>query len=142
MKKMLFVLVFFGLGTLHAENLVELTLLDHVSVMTQFRSGETRLALLDSVILLGKHEGKSIVDIQFGFNGATKPEPGEVQAADLLAGGFLKWGVFTNKFLNVPEHWEFLKSLEYGSSLHYNFRDRIWQGNYIQVGLTFDLNPR
>lgn len=117
------------------------TLLDHVMVVTQFRSGETRLALLDSVVQIGKMDGKSILDLQLGFNTDVAPKPGEVSGADFLAGGFLKVSTLLYKSIKYPEHWEFLRAIEHGGFINYDFREKEWYGGY-QCGFSFELNPK
>jgi len=121
---------------------VELTLIDHVAPTTQFRSGETRVGLMDSIVLIGSHEGKSLADLQFGFNGLTKPESGKAQAASFLVGGYLKLSSIVNPKLKFPPHWAFLRSLEWGPSIQYDFRDKVWRGNIVQASLAFGLEPK
>lgn len=120
-----------------ADNLIRTTLLDHVTTVTQFRSGETRLAMMDSVILIGDIGGKSVLDIQVGFNGATKPEESEVTAANILASGWLK----IRQSIRYAPEWEFLNAVEHGPYIAYDFRRDGWYGGY-QIGLPFDLNPK
>lgn len=122
------------------EGIIESTLLDHVSVNTQFVSGETRLALLDSVVKIGSQNGSSILDLQLGFSGNTAPEPGEASAANFLVGGFLKVSTFLKDKINFPEQWEFLRAIEHGVAYSYDFREKEDFVSY-QVGLAFNLQP-
>lgn len=124
-----------------AENLIETTLLNHVETVTQFRSGETKVALLDSVILIGKYNGSSILNIQVGLDGNTKPEAGQAQSVNYLAGAMLRVDPFLRPHIKLPAHWEFIRSLNHGAALYYDFRNSGWYGGY-NVGLAFDLNPR
>lgn len=141
MKKIIASLILLGsVSSVSAADLITSTLLDHVMTVTQFQSGETRLALMDSIVQIGAHDGKSIFDLQVGLNGNTKPEPGEVQAANLVAGGFLKFNSFTG-LIKFPAHWEFLNGIEHGPAVYYDFRQKDWEGGY-QVGLAFDLAPK
>lgn len=124
-----------------ASDLITSTLLDHIMPVTQIKSGETKVALVDSVVQIGKIKGKSIFDIQAGISGDTKPETGEAQAVDFIAGGFLKVSSLIGDKVSFPEHWKFLQALEHGGFANYNFRDEEWLGGY-QVGLAFTLNPK
>lgn len=121
--------------------LVEKSLLDNVMTVTQFKNGETNLALMDSVIQFGKMNDKSIFDLQAGFSGNTKPSESEVHAADIIAGGFFKISSLLDNKTNFPPNWEFLRSLEHGIVWQYDFRERRDFIAY-QVGLSFDLNPK
>lgn len=116
------------------------TLLDHVGPVTQFQNGKTKLALVDSVIQIGNSFDRSIFDIQVGFNGNTKPQSDEVTSADLIAGGFLKVSSLLWTKIAYPQEWEFLRAVEHGPFMFYDFRAKEWHGGY-QVGLAFDLNP-
>lgn len=142
MKKALVVVVALLFASVaKAENLIVSTLLDHVGLITQFKSGETKLALVDSVVRIGNTKGKSILDLQLGFNGETKPEAGEVSGANLLAGGFLKISSLIGSKVNFPEHWSFLRSLEYGPAVSYDFREEKTFFSF-QAGLAFSLSPK
>lgn len=117
------------------------TLLDHVTTVTQVASGETRLALLDSVVLIGNRYGHSILDLQVGFSGDTKPEIGEPSGASFLAGGFFKISSLLKDKVHFADHWKFLNALEHGVSYSYDFREKRDYVSY-QVGLAFTLNPK
>lgn len=141
MKKLLIAFIF-GLSyqVVQADNIIEATLIDHVMPVTQFRSNKTKLALLDSVILIGKIDNKSILDLQLGFNGDVKPEHDKANSADFVAGAFLKVSSIINSHIVFPQHWEFLRALEHGAFIQYDWRDKNVYGGY-QAGLSFKLNP-
>ena len=143
MKKLiLFVLCMLAVVWLRAEeNLIVSTLLDHVGPVTQFQSGKTKVALVDSVVQIGNIKGKSILDLQIGLNGNTKPQENEVTSANFIAGGFLKINAIIGENVTYPAHWKFLSSLEHGPFLHYDFRLKNWYGGY-QAGLAFSLDPK
>lgn len=142
MKKLiLFILCMTAVVFLKAENMIVSTLIDHVGPVTQFQSGETKLALMDSVVQIGKIKGESILDLQLGINGETKPDAGEVTSANFLAGGFLKVNSLIGENVTYPPHWKFLSSLEHGPFLHYDFRKKGFYGGY-QAGLFFSLDPK
>lgn len=142
MRKLLTVaILIYSVSFANAENIIESTLLDHVVTVTQFRSGKTNLALLDSIVRIGSINESSILDIQAGFSGATKPEPGQSAAANLVAGAFLKVNPFLDSYVSFPEHWKFLSSLEHGAYINYDAREKAWYGGY-QAGLAFGLNPK
>lgn len=142
MRKMLLaVALLFVAGSMKAdENLIVSTLLDHVMPVTQFKSGETKIALLDSVVQIGKANGKSVLDLQAGFNAETKPEAGEVTGANFLATAFFKVSSIVGGKIKFPEHWEFMRSLEHGPAFSYDFREKKSFICY-QVGLSFSLHP-
>lgn len=128
-------------ATVKAEDLIKASLLDNVATVTMFKNGETNLAMMDSVLMFGDFGGKSIFDLEAGFSGETRPEPGEPTSASLLVGGFFKVSTFLNTKAHFPEHWEFLRSLEHGVVYVYDFREKRDYVAY-QVGLAFDLNPK
>ncbi len=140
MKKLIAVVILLA-APLHAEDLVTSTLLDHVMPVTQFKSGETKVALVDSVIQIGSIGGKSILDLQAGFSGATKPESDEVKSVNFIAGAFLKVSSLIGDKVKFPEHWKFLRAIEHGGFINYDFRKKEWLGGY-QAGLAFTLNPK
>lgn len=141
MKKMLLAIVLFASPVIsHGEDLITSTLLDHVMTVTQFQNGQTNLALIDSVVQIGKVNDHSLLDLQAGFSGDVAPEPGE-EKNFLLAGGFFKVSSIIRGKVHYPEHWQFLNSIEHGPALFYNFREKQWKGSY-QVGLAFGLNPK
>ena len=140
MKKLLIAVLLLSPMSLKAENMVISTLIDHIGPVTQFQSGKTKIALMDSVVQIGSIKGKSILDLQAGINGNTKPEEGQVTSANFIAGGFLKLNSLTAGNVNFPEHWKFLSSLEHGPFLIYDFRLKGFYGGY-QCGLSFSLNP-
>ena len=122
--------------------LIESTLLDHVTLNTMFQDEETKLSLMDAVVRIGNYKGKSIVDLQLGFDSDVAPEPGEPSGASFLAGGYFKLSSLVNAKLNLPEHWEFLRAVEYGTSYNHNFRDKEWEWTILQLGLAFDPAPK
>ena len=119
-----------------ADDIITRTLLDHVATVTQFQSGDTKLALVDSVVLIGSRNGKSVFDLQGGFQQDTAS-----QKEGWIGGGFLKFSTLIQDVVNYPDHWEFLNSIEHGPALFYDFTEKTWRGNY-QVGLAFGLNPK
>jgi len=119
------------------EDMVIKTLIDHVGPATQFFSGKTKLALVDSVIQVGSVKGKSIFDLQAGYNQNSDGSKGDM----LFGGGFLKISSLLQDSVTFPEHWKFLNSLEHGPILVYDFKNGDWRGAY-QVGLAFGLNPK
>lgn len=124
----------------HADMVVA-TLIDHVSPVTQIKNGETKLALVDSVIQIGSYNGKSIFDLQAGFSGETAPQSGEVAGANLVVGGFFKVSSLMNGHVHFPEHWAFLKAVEHGVAYTYDFREKRDYVSY-QIGLAFALQPK
>lgn len=142
MKKMIMLVAVLLMGaSAKAEDVIKTTLLDHVTTVTMFKSGESNLALMDSVVLLGSVDGKSIFDLQAGFSGETQPASDEPTGASLLVGGFFKVSSLLNTKAKFPAHWEFLRSLEHGVSYVYDFREKRDFVAY-QVGLAFSLNPK
>lgn len=141
MKKLLLVVVLLFVASARGEDLITTTLLNNVMPVTQFKSGGTKLALLDSIVQIGSHGGKSILDLQAGFSGNTKPVAGEVSSANLIGGAFLKLNSLVGDVANFPVQWEFLRSLEYGPAYTHDFREKK---DYLsfQVGLSFELKPK
>lgn len=120
---------------------ITMTLIDHVQTVAQFdEQGTTRLALLDAIIQIGNYKGYKMLDLQVGFSGDTKPEPGDPDGINYLAGAMFRLDPFFKTHVTLPEHWEFLKAIEFGPGWHYDFRQKEEFWNF-QVGLAFDLNP-
>jgi hypothetical protein len=142
MKKMFVIVgVLLIANSLKAADLITTTLLDHVMPVTQVVSKDTKMALVDSVIQIGSKNKRSIVDLQAGFSGEVKPEPGDVSGVNLIAGGFFKVNTLLSDVINYPDHWKFLNSLEWGPVYFYDFREkRDYAG--IQFGLAFSLQPK
>lgn len=140
-KPLLFLATILATPAIWSQGIIETTLLDHVSTVTQFKNGETKLALMDSIVLIGHKKGKSVFDIQAGFSGETKPEPNGIRGANIVVGGFLKINTLIQDNVSFPVQWEFLNSLEHGISYVYDFREKKDYVSY-QVGLAFDLDPK
>lgn len=139
-KVMLTILFMLAVSKVHADDIFLKTLTEHVTTVTQFKSGETKLALMDSVLLIGKINGSSVLDIQAGFSGNTRPEAGKTTAADVTAGVFFKVSSLIRGRVQFPPEWTFLNSIEHGPFFNYDFREHRSLGGY-QVGLAFTLNP-
>lgn len=120
--------------------MITATLIEHVSPVTQIKNGETKLALVDSVVQIGSYKGKSIFDLQAGFSGETAPQAGEAAGANLIVGGFLKVSSLIPQ-TKFPEHWAFLKAVEHGVAYTYDFREKRDYVSY-QIGLAFALQPK
>lgn len=124
-----------GLG-----DLIKATLLDHIGPVVHYDDkGNTRYALIDSVILIGRYKENPIFQGQVGLAGLTKPE-NQGDGLNLIAGGLVRVDPFFGEYVNIPDHWEFLKAVEWGPVGFYDFTEREWYSG-IQVGLSFDLNP-
>lgn len=141
MKKILFAALFLMPSVVRANDLITSTLLDHVMTVTHFKSSETKLALVDSVVQIGKYKENSIFDLQAGFNAETKPDAGEANGANFLIGGFFKISSLIKDKPHFPDQWKFLNSLEHGVAYFYDFREKR---DYVcyQVGFAFQLSPR
>lgn len=124
---------------------IKKSLLDHVDTVSLFgigrqSKGPTKLAMVDSVIRIGNYAGDSILDLQAGFFGDTKPVQGETQAVNWIYGAQLRIDPFLKNKLPVPPEWEFLKALEQGPSVFYNSTGKEWFYGY-EMGLSFGLSP-
>lgn len=118
------------------------TLLDHVSITGLVQDGHTDVALLDSIIQIGKHNGEHVLGLQAGFAGAgSTTESQEATGAKYLVGATLRLSPFIKSGVNMPAHWEFLKALEFGPAYHYDLREKESKWS-IAVGLAFDPAPK
>jgi hypothetical protein len=122
------------------EDQFKLALLDHVDTVVQFRDNDTNIALMDSILMMGHRDGRSILDLQAGFGGETKPEPGEVNQANFLYGAMFNISSLIKDKIPFASDWKFLNSLEYGVAYTHDSRENndYWS---LQAGLTFTLNP-
>ena len=147
MKKMIGIAFGIMLSTTAVANaelpdIIKSTLIDHVSVVTQFDSrGATRLAFMDSVIRIGSYEHDSILELQAGFTGEYDPDAGDIGSANFVAGGLFRVDPFIKQGVNFDEHWLFLKSIQHGPTCHYDFREKEFYFSY-QAGLAFSLDPK
>ena len=142
MKKMLFaIVVLMASSQAKAQDIVTASLIDNVTTVTQFESGKTKLALMSSVIQIGKFSGKSIFDLQAGFNTDVNAGSNEARSAAIIFGGWFKVSSIMNAYVKYPDEWKFLKSLEHGVAVNYNARTSEWRASY-QAGLAFSLNPK
>ena len=120
---------------------VRATLIDHVALATQVGDGNTRGAFVDSVLRIGRHEGRSIFDVQLGFTGVFDPDPGQVKFGNFVVGGILKANTFTTDKLNIPDHWVLLNSIEHGPHISYDTREKEEYFGY-QIGVPFQPKPK
>jgi len=143
MKKLLFTIITV-LALSHgakADDIFTATLLDHVMTVTQIKSGETTLALVDSVVQIGSYNKLSILDLQAGFSNNVKPESNEAAGANWMVGGFFKISTLLKDKIHFPDQWKFLNSLEHGPVYFYDLRTKKDFVGY-QIGLAFGLNPK
>ncbi len=144
MKKYVIIALILALPSfVHADlgDQITATLTDHVSAHTQYTTkGENRLALLDSIIIIGKYHGASIAQGRFGFTGIANPSGGVDRGAGYVADVFINAAPFIRDYVHLDDSWIFLNSLEVGPSLGYDFRSHhsIYS---VSVGLAFGLNP-
>lgn len=117
-------------------DMIKASLIDHVSAVSQVGDGHTKAAAVDSIIRIGKWNGQSILNLQAGFN----KDLGEEDTTHLIYGGQIRLDPFITPKLNLPEHWVFLKNIEYGPAMHYDQRNSVWYG-YFQAGWVFGQNP-
>lgn len=129
-----------GVKALELTDQVTLTLLDHVTLSSQIGDGEKKAALLDSVVLIGSHNGRSVFDIQAGFSGDARPEVGQA-GLNWIASGFLKVSSLVRDRVKFADHWKFLNALEYGVSYSYDFTQKRDYAA-IQLGLAFGVEPK
>lgn len=129
-----------GLG-----DLIKTSLIDNVGLVAQYGFEDEdkdgpKMALVDSIIQIGSYKGDSLLDLQLGFFGDTKPEPGDTEAISYIGGAYLRLDPFVRNLVTLPEHWEFLKAIQFGPVAFYDFREKEWYGS-LQVGLFFDPKP-
>lgn len=148
MKKiMLFLALLFTASLSHAVatevfgTLVRGTLLDHVTYAVQAVDGETKGVFVDSIVLIGSHNGRSIFDIQAGFAGDARPDSSEEKGIKWITGGFLKVSSLIRDTVHLADQWKFLNSLEYGVKYEYDWTEKR---DYVgaQIGLAFTLQPK
>ena len=145
-KVMLFAMLFIIAPKLRAQessfaDFVKATLLERVSAVSQFDfKGSERIALMDSILLIGKYNDRSIIHIQGGVNKETNPDQSPSNTTDFVWGAQFRLDPFLNGDMDFPAGWEFLRALEHGPAIHYDTRVKAWYG-YYQVGLAFGLQP-
>lgn len=120
---------------------LKLSLLDHAMIATQVdEHGDIQTALVDSVILIGRHRGFSIVDIQGGIFGNARPETVEDAGLKWAVQAFAKIHPFTRDKIRLADEYKFLNALNYGLVGGYNVTDSDWYGR-LQFALEFGAQP-
>ncbi len=142
-KLMIAVAGLFLCGVVKAEvpDIIQKTLLEHVTTVTHLKNAETDVALVDSVVLIGNYKGRSIFDIQFGLSAKTNPDSNEASGGNFLVGGLFKVSSLLKDVVKFPEQWRFLNSIEHGVGYYYDTREKHGYGTY-SIGLAFGLNPK
>lgn len=115
------------------------TLLENVQTRVFFAQEETQIQLVDTVIQIGKYKGSSILDLELGLGNETNPNNRE-EELNFLYGATLRVDPYLRPVLNLPEHWEFLRSLRHGVAVFYDEESKDVEFGYT-FGLAFDLNP-
>lgn len=143
MKKLLAVVVLLlscgSVQALDVTDQIKLSLLDHVVAANQIADGGNRVVLVDTIVLIGKHNGRSILDLQGGIAGDSRPEADEV-GINWLGGAFFKISSLIRDQVHFADQYKFLNALEYGLFVNRDFTQKEWVSG-IQVGLAFSLNP-
>lgn len=126
-----------GLG-----DLINTTLTEHVQAESQWTTkGQNKLALMDSVILIGKMEGAPIAQGRFGFTAVANPQGNVERGAGYLADIFINVAPFVRKYVHLADEWTFLNSIGAGPSYGYDFREHHSVLSF-SVNLAFGLNPK
>jgi hypothetical protein len=150
MRKTMMLLAMMALcaGAAKAEDIRDLfkaTLLDHVDLMTLYRLDQSepesvRLAMVDSIVRFGSYKGASLIDIQGGFFGNTKPVEGEANVANWIGGIQVRIDPYLKGRIPFPAEWTFVNSIEHGPVVYRDFTNNDWVIRYA-VGLSFGLEP-
>lgn len=119
---------------------VKATLLDHVTPVNQFAEEGNRVALMDSVILIGSTNGRSILDIQGGIVSDTRPESANEAGINWAAGALLKVSSLLRDDIKFADQYRFLNAIEYGLFINRDFTQEEWRWG-AQIGLSFQLQP-
>lgn len=146
MKKILIVVLLslFGMMPSFASIIgdqINATLTEHISAHTQYTTkGENKLALLASVIQIGKWNGASIAQVRFGFTGITNPDKSTTPGAGYVGDIYMNAAPLIRQYVSLDPAWTFLNNVEVGPSFAYDFREHH---SYlaVSVGLAFSLNP-
>lgn len=144
MKKMLLASLLF-LSASHAKadigDQITSSLIDHVAAHSQWTTkGENRLALLASIVQIGKMDGSAIAQLRFGFTGITNPDGGVDRGAGYVGDVYMNISPLIRKYVKLNSDWTFLNTIEAGPSFAYDFREKH---SYLafSVGLAFGLQP-
>lgn len=140
---MLFGLLLLGTSIVRADlgDQITSSLISHVSAHSQYTTtGENRLALLASIVQIGKMNGSSIGQLRFGFTGIMNPDKNVTAGAGYVADAYVNISPFVRKYVTLDPNWTFLNSIEMGPSIAYDLREHH---SYLafSVGLAFSLQP-
>lgn len=144
MKKLILsVVLLLGVSQVKADigDQITSSLIDHVSGHSQWTTkGENKLALLSSIVQIGKLDGKAIGQVRFGFTGTVNPDKSVSRGAGYVADVYVNAAPFIRKYVSLAPEWTFLNSIEVGPSYAYDFREHH---SYLSIslGLAFGLKP-
>lgn len=129
MKKLLVaVVLLFGCSTIKAEE----TLLDQFYagfvgnakfVYEMTTDGVSKPEFLDNFFEIGKLDGDYIAAIDSGVGGTILPDTAEFSGAEWSTGAKLHLAPFIKSYVNLPEQWAFLRTLEIDARGSYNWTE-------------------
>lgn len=98
------------------------TLITHVQAIDQVADGGNKLALLDSILLIGHLKQDFLLHGRVGYS-ATRAENGQYEGSGWLVSAFIPVNNIVRSYFTIPSHYEFLNGLHYGPAYNYSFKD-------------------
>lgn len=118
------------------------SLINHVSTHSEWTTkGDNRLALLSSIVEIGKWKGSSIGQLRFGYVNTVTSNSGTVTPDNgYVADAYINIAPVLKEYVTLNQDWAFLNSVEMGPAFAYDFKEHH---SYLafSVGLAFGLNP-
>ena len=113
-------------------------LITHVHAVDQVTSKGNKIALLDSVLLLGHLKEDYIAQTRVGYD-ATRNADGTFVAGGFQISEFFPINNIVNSIFTVPSQYEMIQNLQYGPSVGYSFGDHH-DFFSLDVGYRFGIN--
>lgn len=96
-------------------------LITHVQAVDQVTTKGNKIALLDSVLLMGHLKQDYIAHTRFGYN-ATRNSDGTFTGGGFQVSEFIPINNVVGSLFVVPDQYEFIKGLQFGPAFGYDFQ--------------------
>lgn len=139
MKKMAFLALFLLVGSVKAETIfvtnpnpdpfsilggqMKGALVTHVQAVDQVTSEGNKIALVDSILLIGHLKHDYLAHGRFGYNATRNPD-GSYNGGGFQASLFFPLNNVLKSALAIPSQYQFLNGLQWGPSVGYDFGGR------------------
>ena len=85
--------------------------------------GTSKPEFLDNFVEIGKVNGDHIAALDFGVGGTILPDTAQYRSAEWSTGGKIHLAPLIRAYVNLPEQWSFLRTLEIDARASYNWTE-------------------